>query len=163
MIPVILQDVFTNAERGEGLLLLADASRRRGLRIFLGSGAQAIVSQLFALKPQPALTKEPRPLTYSYFASVLQSVNAELVEVQVTEMIENTYRAITVVRANGSEHRIDSRPSDAVTLAVCMRRPLFVAEAVMAQHGIDIDADGRPVELPEGFGSTRSVWTMESE
>jgi bifunctional DNase/RNase len=156
MIPVTLYNVFSDAERGEAWLVLAEESGARGLPIFVGSDLKLVVMELFRKKPHPL--KNPRPLTYSFFASILTAVGAELIEVQVLELVHNTFRAVAVVRAGGSEYRIDARPSDAVSLAACMNRPVYVAEALMAVAGKPLGAEGRPADLPQGFVSMRGLW-----
>lgn len=160
MIPVTLHNVFSDGERGEACLVLAEESGRRGLPIFLGSGIMTLVSELFKKKPRPV--KNPRPLTYSFFASILEAVGAELVEVRVVDRVDKTFRAVAIVRAGGLEHSIDGRPSDAVSLAACMNRPIFVAEALMAESGQSLGAEGRPADLPGNFVSLRGMWADDS-
>lgn len=161
MIAVTLYDLFNNAERGEGFLLLADSFQQRGLLIFLGPGATQIVRELFSRRPLPSMVTKSRPQTFAFLASMLQAVSAEVVEVQVTELTEKTFRACAIVRANGTEHRIEARPSDAVTLATWMGRPIVVADDLMAREGIDLRIDERPAEIPEGFVSTREFWAVD--
>ena len=156
MITVTLYNVFSNAERGEAWLVLADETGRHGLPIFVGSSDL----KLIALELRK---RSPRPLTFSFFASILEAVRAELVEVQVVDMVGNTYRAVACIRADGPEYRIDARPSDAVALAACMNRPIYVTEAVMADSGKPLGAEGRPPDLPEGFVSLRPLWSDDSQ
>ena len=156
MITVTLYNVFSNAERGEAWLVLADETERQGLPIFVGSSDLKLIALEFR-------KKSPRPLTFSFFASILEAVRAELLEVQVVDLVDNTFRAVACIRAGGSEHRIDARPSDAVALAACMNRPIYVTEAVKAVAGKPLGAEGRPPDLPEGFVSLRSLWSDDSE
>jgi uncharacterized protein len=160
MIPVTLHNVFSNAKGGEAWLVLAEESGLHGLPIFVGTDVTLVVLELFMKKPLPM--KNPRPLTYSFFASILKAVGAELTEVQVVELVENTFRAVAVVRSGGSEYRIDARPSDAVALAACMNRPIYVTEALMAVAGKPLGDDGRPPDLPQGFVSTRGLWSEDA-
>jgi bifunctional DNase/RNase len=152
MIPVTLHNIFSNAERGEAWLVLADESGRHGLPIFVGSSDL----KLLALELRQ---KSPRPLTYSFFASILGAVGAELTEVRVVELAGITFKAVACIRAGESEHRIDARPSDAVALAACMGRPIYVTEAVMGAAGKPLGTEGRPPDLPDGFVSLRGVWS----
>jgi|ERR1035441_10368439 bifunctional DNase/RNase len=156
MITVTLYNVFSNAERGEAWLVLADETERYGLPIFVGSSDLKLIALEFR-------KKSPRPLTFSFFASILEAVRAELVEVQVVDLVDSTFRAVACIRAGGSEHRIDARPSDAVTLAACMNRPIYVTEAVMAGAGKPLGAEGRPPDLPGGFVSLRPIWSDDSQ
>jgi bifunctional DNase/RNase len=156
MITVTLCNVFSNGERGESWLVLADDTGRRGLPIFVGSWDVRLI--VLGLRKD-----NPRPLTFNFFASILEAVGAELAEVQVNGLVDETFRAVACIRAGGSEHRVDARPSDAVALAACMNRPIYVTEALMAVAGKPLGAEGRPPDLPEGFVSLRSFWSNDSE
>ena len=101
----------------------------------------------------------PRPVTFNFFASVLQTVGAGLTKVQVMDLAGNTFRAVACIRAAGSEHQVDARPSDAVALAVCMNRPIYVTEEVMAAAGKPLGPEGGPPDLPESFVSMRGIWS----
>jgi bifunctional DNase/RNase len=156
MITVTLRNVFSNGQRGESWLVLADETGQRGLPIFVGSWDVKLI--VLGLRKD-----NPRPLTFNFFASILEAVGAELAEVQVNGLVDKTFRAVACIRAGGSEHRVDARPSDAVALAACMNRPIYVAEAVMAVAGKPLGAEGRPPDLPEGSVSLRSLWSHDSE
>ncbi len=163
MIPVTLHNIFANGERGEAWLVLAEESGKHGLPIFVGSDVRVVIMELFRKKPQPRQSKDFRPLTYSFFASIMQAVGAELTEVQVVEVVDNTFRAVAVVRARGSEYRIDAKPSDAVALAACMNRPIYVTEELMAVAAKPLGAEGRPPDVPQGFVSMRALWSDDAE
>jgi uncharacterized protein len=152
MIKVTLHNAFFDGKRGEAWLVLADETGRRGLVIFVGSWDAKIIA--FGLRKET-----PRPLTFHFFASILQAVGAELVEVQVVGLVDRTFQAVACIRSGGSEHRVDARPSDAVALAGCMERPIYVTEAVMAAVGKPLGAEGRPPDLPKGFVSMRGFWS----
>jgi uncharacterized protein len=154
MVKVTLQNVFSSARRGEAWLLLADESGKRGLPIFVGSGDGTLIAL--------SLRKDnPRPLTYNFFASILDATGVELVEVRVTELVGITFRALAFLRAGGIEHRVDARPSDAVALAAVMNWPIHVSDELMATCGQPLGAEGRPPEIPESFVSLRHLWAAE--
>jgi bifunctional DNase/RNase len=71
MISVTLHNVFSNGERGQAWLVLAEESGQHGLPIFVGSDLKPVVLELFRKQPRPL--KDPRPLTYSFFASILKA------------------------------------------------------------------------------------------
>jgi len=72
MISTTLHNVFSNAERGEAWLVLAEESGRRGLPIFVGSDLRLVILELLRKKSRPL--KNPRPLTYGFFASILSQL-----------------------------------------------------------------------------------------
>jgi uncharacterized protein len=155
MKPVTLADVFFDAQRGEAWMLLADPTGRRGLPTFIGSWSPAMIS---ALRPTALQAYTPRPLTFEFMANVLGAVGADLDAVQITEDSNRTFHAVACLRAGEQEHRIDARPSDAVGLAACMNRPVYVAEELMEQAGKPLDPEGRPHDVPASFQSTRRMW-----
>jgi uncharacterized protein len=155
MVPVKLHGLFFNRDRGEAWLVLADQAGRIGLTIFVGSWDVRLIT--LGLRKNT-----PRPMTYHFFANVLEAIGAELVEVCVTDLVNNTFRAEARIRAGTTEHRVDARPSDAIALAMCLGRPVYVAEELMAGIGKPLGADGRPPGLPEGFVSMPpSLWSTK--
>lgn len=155
MIPVTLRDVFHNQERGESIILLADERGHHGLPIFVGWWDARFITM--------GLRKNcSRPMTFNFFANVLEAIEAELVEVQIVSIVGKTFRAVACIRAGGVEKWIDARPSDAVALAAVMNRPILVHEELMATLGTCLEADGKPPDLAEGFLSTRALWSEPS-
>ena len=65
----------------------------------------------------------------------------------MTELRDNTFYAQIVLQANGDEHEIDSRPSDAIALAVRVNAPIFAADDVIAESSIEFE--GEPPESEE--------------
>ena len=78
-----------------------------------------------------------RPLTHDLFCNFIQVSHALLERVEVTDMLENTFFARILFVLNDQEHAIDSRPSDAIALAIRTATPIFVANQVLAQAKID--------------------------
>jgi bifunctional DNase/RNase len=78
-------------------------------------------------------TPTPRPLTHDLIASVIDSLGAELQDIYINELREHTYFAKLRIRQNGELVEIDSRPSDAIALAVTANVPIYVAEDVIGE------------------------------
>jgi bifunctional DNase/RNase len=74
--------------------------------------------------------KTPRPLTHDLIRNILQELGAELNRVTITDLRNGTYYAILTVRLKGQELQIDSRPSDAIAVALRMKTPIYVATQV---------------------------------
>lgn len=83
----------------------------------------AIAAELTGQEP-------PRPMTHDLMASMLKSAHVAMEKVVITDLRDNTYYAEIHLRTNGSSTVIDSRPSDALALAVRSRCPIFVSESV---------------------------------
>ena len=86
-----------------------------------------------------------RPMTHDLLADVLGQLEAEIVSVAVTELRESTFYARITIQQNGSEIEIDSRPSDAIALAVRSGARIFAADEVIEESGIEFEG-----EAPEG-------------
>ena len=114
------------------IVLLKTAAGNRFLPIWIGRAeAEAILVRL-----QGAST--PRPLTHDLFTVVLGQLEAKVEKISVTELRENTfYAVITLAREGGGEIEIDSRPSDAIALAVRADAPIFAADAVIEEAAIE--------------------------
>ena len=123
------------------IVLLKTTDGNRFLPIWIGRAeAEAILMKL-----QGAAT--PRPMTHDLFTSVLGEFDAKVEKISVVDLKENTfYAVITLAKGGGGEIEIDSRPSDAIALAVRVDAPIFVAEAVIEEASIefkgeDVDED----------------------
>ncbi len=73
----------------------------------------------------------PRPLTHDLLANVIQGMGAQLERVVVCSLHSNTFYAKLVIQRNGEQIEIDSRPSDAVAIAVRTEAPIFVEDDVL--------------------------------
>lgn len=77
--------------------------------------------------------KLPRPLTHDLIRSILLGLDATLQRITITELRNNTYFASLSLMTKGKQLDIDSRPSDAIALALRMKAPIFIAAPVLAQ------------------------------
>src|SRR5919201_6704544 len=75
----------------------------------------------------------PRPLTHDLIANVVDSLGAELQDIFINELRDHTYFAKLRIRQNGELVEIDSRPSDAIALAVTANVPIYVSEDVLSE------------------------------
>jgi bifunctional DNase/RNase len=75
----------------------------------------------------------PRPLTHDLIANVIDNLGAELQDIYINELRDHTYYAKLRIRQNGELVEIDSRPSDAIALAVTANVPIYVSEDVIGE------------------------------
>ena len=113
----------------EQYIFLKEADGDRSFPIVIGafeaqSIYRAVTNRVFA-----------RPMTHDLIVNILQELRVEPQDVLISELREHTYFARLRVRQNGSLVEIDSRPSDAIAVAVRYNPPLpiFVAEEVLAE------------------------------
>ena len=88
----------------------------------------------------------PRPMTHDLLSDIIGKLDAEVVAVTVTELRDNTFYASITVQMNGSEIEVDSRPSDAIALAVRSDAPIFAADEVIEESAIEFEGDDGPPE-----------------
>jgi bifunctional DNase/RNase len=117
------------------IVLLKTADGNRFLPIWIGHPEAAAI----LMKLQGAAT--PRPMTHDLVTEMLSQLDARVVRIAVTELRENTFYAMITVAIDGSEIEIDSRPSDAIALAVRAEAPIFAAEAVIEESAIEFEHD----------------------
>lgn len=82
--------------------------------------------------------KMPRPLTHDLLITVLENLEASVNRVEITALREGTYYAKLILETSGSEMSIDARPSDCLALAVRMKCPIYIDEAVVDEAGISV-------------------------
>jgi len=122
------------------LLLLKEREGSRVLPVGIGqSEAEAIALQLQGVAV-------PRPLTHDLLAQVVERLQGELRRVEVSALEQDTFHARLIVQQAGHQVAIDSRPSDAVALAVRVAAPIFVADALLDQAGVVLEATERQEE-----------------
>jgi len=117
------------------IVLLKTADGNRFLPIWIGHPEAAAI----LMKLQGAAT--PRPMTHDLLTDMLGQLDARVVRITVTELRENTFYASITVQQDGSEIEIDSRPSDAIALAVRVNVPIFANEDVLTEASIVIKDD----------------------
>ena len=128
------------------IVLLKTQDGNKFLPIWIGHPEAAAI----LMKLQGANT--PRPMTHDLLTEVLEQLDARIVRIAVTELRENTFYALITVAVNGSEIEIDSRPSDAIALAVRSGAPIFAAEAVIEESAIEFEhEDVNEEEVVEEF------------
>ena len=115
------------------IVLLKTADGNKFLPIWIGHPEAASI----LMKLQGATT--PRPMTHDLLCDVLGELDVRCTQVAVTELRDNTFFAQITLQVAGRELEIDSRPSDAIALAVRVGAPIFAAEEVIADSAIEFE------------------------
>ena len=115
--------------------LLKTAEGNKFLPIWIGHPEAAAI----LMKLQSATT--PRPMTHDLVTDMLDQLGAQVIRITVTELRENTFYAQITVQQDGSEVEIDSRPSDAIALAIRADAPIFAADEVIEESAIEFEGD----------------------
>src|ERR671938_1149003 len=117
------------------IVLLKTADGNKFLPIWIGHPEAAAI----LMKLQGAST--PRPMTHDLVTDMLAQLDARVIRIAVTELRENTFYAMITVSIDGSEIEVDSRPSDAIALAVRAEAPIFAADSVIEESAIEFEHD----------------------
>jgi bifunctional DNase/RNase len=121
-----------NLETGSGtplVVLREQDAPHRLLPIFIG-GREAVAIALALSGETP-----PRPLTHDLLAALIDSLDAHVDHIEVTEVRDGTFLAELVVAGPHGGVNLDSRPSDAIALALRVDAPMFASDAVLAEAG----------------------------
>lgn len=130
MIKVTVDSVKVSMISQHRVVVLKEEDQDRYLPIWIGPfEADAITIGLQNIQMT-------RPLTHDLLKSVIDHMNASVSHIWVNDLKNDTFYAEIVVEADGQSLKIDSRPSDAIALAVRVHVPIYVAESVMDQAGI---------------------------
>ncbi len=95
----------------------------------------------------------PRPLTHDLVKNVLGSLKVKLTSVVITEILDNTYYAHLHLADGKKEVTVDSRPSDAVAVALRVSAPIFVEEGILEKKSTDELEEWLKNLKPEDFGN----------
>ncbi len=107
------------------IIILRDEEDKRSLPIWVGIfEANAIALELEKIST-------PRPMTHDLIKNILETIEARLLKIVVTDLKENTFFAVLHLQLGETEYTVDSRPSDAIALALRVAAPIYVDEEVV--------------------------------
>ena len=118
------------------VVVLKEKQADRYLTIYIG----AAEADAIAIRLQEVAVA--RPMTHDLAASIIERFGAQITRAVVTEVKNDTYFATLHLQVGEDEIEIDSRPSDAIALAVRAQAPIFVEDAVIDQAGVELDDEG---------------------
>ncbi|MEM6263170.1 MAG: bifunctional nuclease family protein [Bacteroidota bacterium] len=126
----------SHSQIGHYALVLGEAEGNRRLPIIIGGAeAQAIALELEDIKTN-------RPMTHDLIFNLSSHFDINLLEIVINDLHEGVFYARLILEHNGEIHEIDSRPSDAVAIAVRFRAPIYAFETVLDEAGIIISEEG---------------------
>ncbi len=138
----LLFDPYNNAY----IIILRDEENSDMLPIWVGKSEASAIS--FALEN----VAPPRPMTHDLMKSILDNVDAKVLSAVVTDLKDNTYYAEIHLSYGDSEYSIDSRPSDAIALALRAEAPIFTREEVLQKQNSEELERWLENLKPEDFG-----------
>jgi bifunctional DNase/RNase len=127
------------------------------LPIWIGpSEADAIAIQLQEVSV-------PRPLTHDLLRTMIDTLGGVVNSIVVNDLNNDTFYAKIILNVNGRHLEVDSRPSDAIALAVRVKVPIYAEESVLEKAGVVLDQEGRPVQPESGPGQGEGKKVDEAE
>jgi uncharacterized protein len=120
---------------GAYALILKEINGNRRLPIIIGAfEAQSIALEMEGIKP-------PRPLTHDLMKNIIDTFGVSLQDVFINELRDGTFYAKITIEGVSDSQEVDSRPSDAIALAVRYGVPIFVSDEVLKEAGIAAEAE----------------------
>ncbi len=148
MIEMVIDSIRVSTMNYQRVVILKEKAAERYLPIWIGpTEADAI-----AVKLQGATV--PRPLSHDLLYSVIGALGATLNSIVINDLKSDTFYAKIILNVDGGQMEVDSRPSDALALAVRAEVPIYVEEAVLDEAGILLDKEtGKPISEEEKEGA----------
>jgi uncharacterized protein len=135
MIETVVESIRVSLVTQHRVVILKEVDGERHLPIWIGSyEAEAIAMELQGVSAS-------RPLPYDLMRTIIDDMGGAVERIAVTDLSDDVFYARIVLQQNGREVEIDSRPSDAIALAVRTRVPILVDESVMDKAGVMLSAD----------------------
>lgn len=153
MIELSIESIRVSLMNYQRVVILREKGSDRYLCIWIGPAeADAIAVQLQEVSVA-------RPLTHDLLRSVIDQLGAQVHHILVNDLANDTFYARIVLDVNGNSMEIDSRPSDAIALAVRAKVPIYADEGVLERAGVMLDEEGRTVTTDR----TREIGPEELE
>lgn len=135
MIEMTIESIRVSLMNFQRVIILKEKDAERYLPIWIGpSEADAIALQLQEVSVA-------RPLTHDLLRSVIGALGGTVMSIVVNDLNNDTFYARIILDVHGQHVEVDSRPSDAIALAVRVKVPIFADEAVLDKAGIVVDHD----------------------
>ncbi len=145
MIESVVESIRVSLVTNQRVVILKELEGERYLPIWIGHfEAEAIAMELQGVEAA-------RPLPYDIMKKIIGDLGGHVRRILVTGLRDDVFYATIVIEAAGRQVEIDSRPSDAIAMAVRTKVPIFVDESVMEKAGVlfgddeeEVDADAKP-------------------
>jgi bifunctional DNase/RNase len=128
---VLIEELYLSHQPGKGnMVLLKEAEDSpRHLLMFVGDAEFAAIAQ------EKGLVQTPRPLTHVTYLKIYENAPLEFLRVEIYDQVENAFIANIYVKDHGESRVIDSRPSDAVCLALRVGMAIYVHDKLLRSEG----------------------------
>ncbi len=157
MVELTIESIRVSLMNYQRVVILKEKESDRYLPIWIGPAeADAIAVRL----QEVAVA---RPLTHDLLRTIIDSLGATVLHILVSDLSNDTFFARIALAVDGKELEIDSRPSDAIALAVRAQVPIYAEESVLEKAGVRLDQEGQPLEKGEEIEPTSEAGAEELE
>src|SRR3954470_23217718 len=144
MVEVVVSRLGMDPGTQTYVVVLQEKARTRLLPIWIGQPeAESIVMHMHNMK-------RARPLTHDLCKTIITGLGATLRRVQITRVESNTYYGELLLERDGNSIRVDSRPSDAIAIALRLEAPIFAAESLLMIPEEDEESEGESFQASPG-------------
>lgn len=148
---MFVSDLTIDRNTKTPILLLRDAGGEMSLPIYIG------LMEASAIAAAKENLKLPRPMTHDLLTELIAALGGSLEAVEVCDLCEGTFFAVLKIRRDEELLEVDSRPSDAIALAIRSDAPIWVSESVIDEAGVPCEKKDKWMEFlenldPEDFG-----------
>ncbi len=130
MVEMTVESVRINLATQQRVVILKATKQERYLFIWIA------YAEAYAIAVELQGTTSPRPLTHDLLKNVIEELDAKIESIVISDLIDEIYYARIVLDVSGRHVEIDSRPSDAIALAVRSKTPIYVEESVLERAGV---------------------------
>jgi len=135
MVEMTVESVRINLATQQRVVILKATKQERYLFIWIAH------AEAYAIAVELQGTTSPRPLTHDLLKNVIVELGAKIESIVISDLIEDIFYARIVLDVAGRHVEVDSRPSDAIALAVRARTPIFVEESVLERAGVALETN----------------------
>ncbi|SRR5579875_2904238 len=151
LVEMVVESVRVNLQTYQRVVVLKEKGSERYLPIWIGnSEADAIVIQLQSVPV-------PRPQTHDLLKTVISELGAKVTRVVVNDLADDVFYARVNIDIDGRHVEIDSRPSDAIALAVRIQAPIYAEDSVLEKAGVALDSESASTDAEAAHESTEPV------
>ena len=147
MVEMTIDSIRVSLMNYQRVVILKEKDADRYLPIWIGPAEAAAI----AVKLQDVSV--PRPLTHDLLGNVIGQLGGSVQSIMINDLMNDTFFAKILLSVDGRTLEVDSRPSDAIALAVRAKVPIFAEETVLSKAAIFLDKEtGKPItaETPPG-------------
>src|SRR5579875_2375477 len=141
MVEMTVESVRINLQTSQRVVILKATKQERYLFIWIAH------PEAYAIAIELQGTSSPRPLTHDLLKNVIHDMGAKIENVVISDLIEDIFYARIVLDVGGRHVEVDSRPSDAIALAVRAKTPIFVEQSVLVRAGVAPESKEEPFFL----------------